>query len=154
MKIRKGNSDIGSTARCGSRSPSRRRAESRHRRRKRCRSTGAAIARSNPFEMFEHPPFPDRGRLGKRTPSPERRVCKIVHCTHSVDVSWPGRDGHRTETAMTAAHAHEHAATESGSEPVALAREATAAAEALLADAIVRVQGRATGEGRPVNTLR
>src|SRR5258705_114209 len=153
MKIRKGNSDIGSTARCGSRSPSRRRAESRHRRRKRCRSTGAAIARANPFEMFEHPPFPDRGRLGKGTPSPERRVCKIVHCTHSVDVSWPGRDGHRTETAMTAAHAHDHAATDTGSDPVALAEAATAAAEALLADAIVEIRARVTVEGRPVNSM-
>src|SRR5712671_5800712 len=103
--------------------------------------------------MFEHPPFPDRGRLGKGTPSPERRVCKIVHCTHSVDVSWPGRDGHRTETAMTAAHAHDHAATGTGSDPVALAREATAAAEALLADAIVEIRARVTVDGRPVNSM-
>src|ERR1700704_1032863 len=54
---------------------------------------------------------------------------------------------------MTAAHAHAHAATDSGSDPVALAQEATAAAEALLADAIVEIRARVTVEGRPVSSM-
>jgi len=54
---------------------------------------------------------------------------------------------------MTAAHAHDHAATDSGSDLVALAREATAAAEALLADAIIDIRARVTVDGRPVNSM-
>ncbi|HKC33926.1 MAG TPA: acyl-CoA dehydrogenase, partial [Xanthobacteraceae bacterium] len=54
---------------------------------------------------------------------------------------------------MTAAHAHDHAATGTGSDPVALAQAATAAAEALLADAIVEIRARVTVEGRPVNSM-
>src|ERR1700704_956902 len=54
---------------------------------------------------------------------------------------------------MTAAHAHDHASTDSASGLVGFAREATAAAEALLADAIIEIRARVTVEGRPVNSM-
>ena len=54
---------------------------------------------------------------------------------------------------MTAAPAHDHAATEPGSDLVALAQEATAAAESLLADAIIDIRARVTVDGRPVNSM-
>src|SRR5712672_2330056 len=54
---------------------------------------------------------------------------------------------------MTAAHAHDQAATGAGSDPVALAEAATAAAEVLLADAAIDIRTRVTVDGRTVSSM-